>query len=120
MKVRCGDAPMAVVRLAEIDAPEKRQPFGQRSRQHLAGLCFQVTANVQPVNRDRYGRTVAHVECLGTDAGTAQVPAGMAWVFDRYATDRSLYVEQDAARAAKAGLWSDTEPVAPRDWRKVK
>lgn len=108
---------MAVVRLAEIDAPEKRQPFGQRSRQHLADLCFEATASVRPVSRDRYGRTVGHVECRGTDASTAQVKAGMAWVFERYVLDRSLYAEQRKAQASKIGLWPDAEPVAPWDWR---
>ena len=53
------------VRLAEVDAPESRQPFRARSKEHLASLCFKQTAEVRPVKAhgglDRYGRTVAHV-----------------------------------------------------------
>ena len=117
---RC-DTPTGVesikVRLAEIDAPEKAQPFGNRSKQHLSDLCFQKQAVVRPHTKDRYGRTVDHVACDGTDAGTGQVRAGMAWVFDRYVVDRGLYLLQDEARIAARGLWADTEPVAQWDWR---
>jgi len=105
------------VRIAEIDAPEKRQAFGSRSTKHLAALCFKKLAIVEPTARDRYGRTVAKVACDGTDAGVAQVRAGMAWVFDRYASDRSLYELQREARALRLGLWADAEPMAPWRWR---
>lgn len=105
------------VRLAEIDAPEKVQPWGARSRQNLAALCFRKPATIKPQTVDRYGRTVGRVFCDGTDANAAQVQAGLAWVFDRYVTDRRLYGLQDDARAARRGLWNDPAPVAPWDWR---
>lgn len=63
---------------------------------------------------------MARVECNGTDANAEQVRSGMAWVFDRYVTDRSLYAVQDQARAAGRGLWAEAEPVAPWDWRQAK
>jgi endonuclease YncB( thermonuclease family) len=105
------------IRLAEIDAPEKRQPFGMRSKQSLSGLCYGVTADIEPVDTDRYGRTVSHVECRGMDASTGQVRTGMAWVYDRYVTPRSLYMLQEAARKDHIGLWSDPRPDAPWKWR---
>ena len=111
------------MRLAEVDAPEHHQPFGTRSREHLASLCFKQSAEVRPIaaggGLDRYGRTVAHVTCNGTDANTEQVRAGMAWVFDRYVIDRRLYALQDEARAAHRGLWADAQPVAPWEWRRA-
>ena len=107
-----------VIRLAEIDAPEKSQPFGNRSRQHLAALCFDKAATVTPRTTDRYRRTVARVECEGTDASVEQVHAGMAWVFDRYVIDRALYTGQDEARGAGRGLWVDRDAVPPWNWRK--
>ena len=67
------------VRLAEIDASEKVQPFGNRSRQHLAGLCFKNAAVVKAQATDRCGCTVALVECDSTDMSAGQVRAGMAW-----------------------------------------
>lgn len=118
LTARCdsaADAPAQAikVRLAQVDAPEHHQPFGARSREHLAALCFKQTAQVRPVaasgDLDRYGRTVAHVSCNGIDTNTEQVRAGMAWVFDRYVTDRSLYALQDEARAAHRGLWADAQ-----------
>jgi endonuclease YncB( thermonuclease family) len=118
------DAPAQTitVRLAEVDAPEKAQPYGNRSRQHLGALCFKQRAEVRPIGAgggvDRYERVVAHVSCNGTDANAAQVRAGMAWAFPRYVTDGWLYWQQDDARAARRGLWADARPVAPWDWRK--
>ena len=106
------------IRLAEIDAPEKGQAFGARSKQHLAELCFQKEATVAPRAKDRYLRTVAYVECQGVDAGTEQVRAGMARVFDRYVTDRSLYAVQDGAIAGKRGLWADPNSIPP--WKRRK
>jgi endonuclease YncB( thermonuclease family) len=108
------------VRLSEIDAPERGQPWGDRSRQHLTNLCFKRHAVVREEGRDRYGRMVARVVCDGADANAAQLQAGMAWVFDRYVTDRSLYAVQDEARGAKRGLWADAVPVPPWEWRKRK
>ncbi|MCZ2421058.1 MAG: thermonuclease family protein [Burkholderiales bacterium] len=101
------------IRLAEIDAPEKRQPFGQRSKQSLSDLCYGRDAVIEDGGRDRYGRTIGRVSCAGIDANAEQVRRGMAWVFDRYATDRSLYAIQDEARAARRGLWRDPQPVPP-------
>lgn len=106
------------VRLTKIDAPEKRQPFGQRSRQSLADLCFQKDASLTVAGRDRYGRTLARVSCAGVDASAEQVRRGMAWVFDRYVTDRSLYRLQAEAQAERRGLWSEMGPIPPWEWRK--
>ncbi len=108
------------VRLAEIDAPEKGQAFGNLSKQHLAEFCTGKHADVAAIGKDRYLRTVAHVSCDKVDASTEQVRAGMAWVFDRYVTDRSLYYVQDAARSAHVGLWADPQATAPWAWRASK
>lgn len=117
LKVRCGSAPQEVVRLAEIDAPEKAQPWGERSRQHLAALCHDKPAEVRPEKRDRYGRTVARVSCAGVDASAGQVKAGMAWAFTKYLTDPTIRAAEEAARAAQLGLWADAYPVPPWEWR---
>ncbi len=106
------------VRLAEIDAPELRQAFGQRSRQSLAELCFQESAKVEQIARDRYGRSVGRVQCAGMDASAHQVATGMAWVYDRYSKPSSpLYRLQNLAKAARRGLWADNDPVPPWEWR---
>jgi len=118
LRVRCGDDPVAIIRLAEIDAPEKAQAWGERSRQHLAELCHELRAEVRPQTRDRYGRTVARVSCAGQDASAEQVRAGMAWAFTKYLTDPSIKTAEAAARESRRGLWADPAPVAPWDWRR--
>ncbi|MFA9441801.1 thermonuclease family protein [Uliginosibacterium sp. sgz301328] len=112
------------VRLSEIDAPEKNQPFGQRSKQSLSELCFGVEAKIHVIGQaKKYAvtdtpRQVARVECKGIDVNAEQVRRGMAWVYDQYVTDRSFYVLQDEARYSRRGLWMDEDPVAPWMWRR--
>jgi len=120
LTARCevrGEAQNIVVRLSQIDAPERKQPWGDRSRQHLAAFCFNKGAVVYEEGHDRYRRMVARIECDGVDANAEQVRAGLAWVFDRYVTDRTLYRVQADAKEARRGLWADSEPVAPWEWR---
>jgi endonuclease YncB( thermonuclease family) len=105
------------VRLLEIDAPESKQAFGQRARQSLGDLCAGQEAIVRSSGRDRYGRVLGRVDCRGMDANAEQVRRGMAWVYDRYVTDRSLYALQNEARTAQLGLWADKAPTAPWLWR---
>jgi endonuclease YncB( thermonuclease family) len=80
------------IRLAEIDAPEKTQPFGTKSKQSLSDVCFGKEAEITPRAVDRYKRTVARVRCEGVDANAEQVNRGMAWVYRKYAKDDYLYV----------------------------
>lgn len=120
LTVLCADSEQVKVRLAEIDAPEKKQPFGTRSKQALSDLCFGKQAEVVPQTRDRYGRTVARVRCDGLDASEQMVHGGMAWVYDRYVTDRALYALQDDARSAHLGLWAEKDPAPPWEWRKSR
>jgi endonuclease YncB( thermonuclease family) len=120
-----GVSPIAVfprikVRLADIDAPELKQAFGQRSKESLVELCLQKSALLEDQGEDRYGRRIARVRCDGTDANREQVRRGMAWVFDRYVKDRSLYADQDTARAAQRGLWADPKAMPPWAWRRAR
>ncbi len=114
------DRKQVKVRLAEIDAPEKAQAFGNRSKQSLSDMCFGKIAKLTDKGKDRYGRTLARVTCADIDANAEQVRRGMAWVYHRYVTDRGLYSIQDEARAAKRGLWADVNPVPPWEWRREK
>ena len=108
------------VRLAEIDAPEKAQPFGARSKAHLASLCFGRAAQVRAQTVDRYGRTVARVWCDGVDANAEQVRVGLAWAYERYLKDERLLAVQTDAREAQRGLWADVQPVPPWEWRRAR
>lgn len=108
------------VRLAQIDAPEKRQAFGTRSRQMLAGLVFQKTVRVADAGHDRYGRVIGTVYVGESNVNAQMVHAGMAWVYRRYAKDRALKELEDQAKANRVGLWTDPDPIAPWDYRREK
>jgi len=113
------DRQQVKVHLAEIDAPELKQPFGLRSRQSLAELCFGKDAVVREAGRDRYGRTIGRVDCSGTDANAEQVRRGMAWVYRRSTESTPpLYFLEDEAQRSHEGLWADRSPVPPWLWRK--
>jgi endonuclease YncB( thermonuclease family) len=106
------------IRLAHIDAPEQRQPYGIASRQSLSAICGGQLAEAALSGKDRSGRLVARVTCAGTDANAEQVRRGMAWVFDPDLNpDSPLSRLQHEARAARRGLWAQAEPVAPWLWR---
>jgi endonuclease YncB( thermonuclease family) len=106
------------IRLAEIDAPEKHQAFGTKSKQSLSDLGLGKEAEIAPRAKDRYQRIVARVKCAGLDANAEQVNRGMAWVYRRYAKDHDLYVLEHGAKVEKRGLWADSSPTPPWQWRK--
>src|SRR5437773_12301983 len=107
------------VRLTDIDAPELGQAFGKRSRQSLADMCAGQVARVADRGKDRYKRTLGHVNCRGLDANTEQVRRGMAWVYVRYAPKNSpLYALESTARSQRVGLWAEPAPVPPWEWRR--
>lgn len=111
------------IRLSGIDAPEKAQPFGQRSKENLSNLVFGKQVVVDAGKTDRYGRTVGKVVAGEVDANLEQVRAGYAWHYTKYereqpVKDRGVYAQAEIdARAARTGLWRDATQVAPWDWR---
>ncbi len=116
LTVRCGEHRPMRVRVAAIDAPERRQAFGQRARQNLAQLCFRQQARLHTLGHDAYGRTLAHVRCNGQNVAATQVRAGLAWVYR--AGDRDLQQLERRARESRTGLWVQKRPMAPWDYRR--
>ena len=108
------------IRLAQIDAPELDQAFGQKSKQSLSDMVFNKTIKVEKETIDKYGRTVGTLIVDGVDANKEQVKRGMAWVYRQYMHDQSLLQVEDAARQAKVGLWSEPSPMAPWEYRHGK
>lgn len=114
------------IRLAGIDAPEKKQDFGERSKQSLSDLVFSKTVTVETGKTDRYGREVGKVLVDGMDANLEQVQRGFAWHYKAYqreqaANDRKLYdFAESEAKAAKRGLWGEADPMPPWAYRKVQ
>lgn len=101
-----------IVRLAGIDAPERGQPYGDTSQEHLAGLLDDRRVIVSATRSDRYGRLCGTVTVDDSNASLAQLRAGMArwYLYDRRNQSRS---EQAALRNAESsakenaiGLWA--------------
>lgn len=111
------------IRLMGIDAPEKKQPFGQVSKQNLSSMVFGKTVAVEWFKKDRYRRTLGKVLLDGRDVNREQITSGMAWHYKQYQKDQSpedrqLYADAETnAQQRKAGLWDDTNPVPPWEFR---
>lgn len=112
------------VRLAGIDAPERKQAFGEVSKQHLASLVFRKPVTVDWEKRDRYGRIIGKILINDVDAGLRQIVAGVAWHYKHYEKEqapqdrRDYSVAEDAARLSGVGLWAQPAPVAPWEFRR--
>ena len=106
------------VRLYGIDCPEYRQPFSQRARRFTSEMTFRKSVTVHIEGRDRYDRILGRVVVDGTDVNEALVRNGLAWHYEIGAGDRRLAAAEKAARAARAGLWADKQPVPPWRWRR--
>jgi endonuclease YncB( thermonuclease family) len=123
------------VRLAGIDAPERKQDFGERSKQRLSELVYRQQVVVEHNKSDRYGRLVGKIkvapincpDCEKTvDAGLDVLKHGLAWHYKKYASEQSLEdreqysATEDEARAQHQGLWPLPNPVPPWEFRKQK
>ena len=108
------------IRLTEIDAPERDQPYGSNSTEYLKSLLKEGMVDVDISGTDRYGRKLGRLYWRGKDINRELVSAGYAWVYDQYVTDNSFYKNQSKARNSKKGLWEDQNPLEPWNWRKLK
>ena len=108
------------IRLTEIDAPERDQPYGSNSTEYLKSLLKEGMVDIDISGTDRYGRKLGRLYWRGKDINRELVSAGYAWVYDQYVTDNSFYENQSKARNSKKGLWEDQNPLEPWNWRKLK
>lgn len=118
------------IRLEGIDAPEssqlcqdaagRRYRCGQSAAMYLDGMIAGKPVSCAVSSHDRYGRAVAEcfisVDGKSTSLNAQMVYGGQAIAYRRYS--REYVDEEDAARAARLGLWTGTfeEPEA---WRRA-
>ena len=112
------------IRLQGIDAPEKAQAFGQKSKQSLHQLVHSKQVSVEYQKKDNYGRAVGKVVYNGTDVCLEQIKLGMAWHYKQYESeqpkeDRETYAQAELATRAQAlGLWKDKNATPPWEYRR--
>lgn len=127
-KPDCGKKCRYKIRLLGIDAPEMKMPYGEESKVALERLIKNANNKVTVTwqKKDRYKRMVGKLEANGKDVNLEMIKLGMAWYFERYRKDvdkkdQNLYEKaQQEARKQRIGLWKDSNPMAPWDWRKLK
>lgn len=112
------DGQTATIRLFGVDAPETDQPYGLRAlkaaRQIIGGRRVRVT--VEEIGA--YGRAVARVRVDGGNLGPLLVQQGLGWWYRKYAPSATELARLERqARNAHRGLWSQSNPVPPWDWR---
>ncbi|WP_266202291.1 thermonuclease family protein [Pontibacter kalidii] len=107
------------VRLYGVDTPEKNQAYGQRAKQYTSDLVFGKSVRLIVNNKDRYGRTVGTIILPdGRNLNEELIRNGYAWHYKEYSKDQNLANAEVDARRYKRGLWQDSNPIAPWDFRK--
>jgi micrococcal nuclease len=106
------------LRLTDIDAPERNQTYGQKSRRALMNFCKNAEVKVQLISMDKYFRYLGKMQCNGNDVSGLMVQNGHAWVNTYYQHDAILIADFQTAQQKKLGLWNAEKPTPPWIWRK--
>lgn len=112
------------IRLSGIDAPEKKQDFGEKSKTQLSSMQYNRPAQADCRKTDRYQRKICVVFVDGRDVGLEQINAGMAWWYQQYAKEQTQRARMDyehaefQAKLHRNGLWRGKNPVPPWEWRR--
>jgi endonuclease YncB( thermonuclease family) len=107
------------VRLNGIDAPEKAQAFGAKSKAHLGELVAGKDVLVDWKEKDQYGRILGSVYPDKVNVNQQMVRDGLAWFYRKYSKSAELAGAEAEAKAAKRGLWADASQTPPWDFRKA-
>lgn len=120
-KLLTQDSTEIKVRLANIDCPEKKQPFSQKAKEFTSQAIFGKTVCIDVLKKDRYRRSIANVFYNDSlNLGSQLVKNGLAWHYIKYSKDPNLQQMEDKARKNKIGLWQDPNAIAPWEWRNNK
>jgi endonuclease YncB( thermonuclease family) len=69
------------IRLAQIDTPERAQPWGTRARQALSDKVFRKVVTVRVSDTDRYGRLIGEIWLGDRDINRELIREGYAWAY---------------------------------------
>lgn len=105
------------IRLDRIDAPERRQAFGGKSKQLLSSLIFGKIVRIKYEKKDRYGRILGVVFRGDEEINLIMVQHGMAWHYSYFDNTERYAAAEREARQKKIGLWRDPNPISPYIFR---
>ena len=108
------------IRLADIDAPELRQPHGRESKRVLESLVLKKSVVIRWTKRDRYRRLIGTLQINGTNVNHLLVRRGHAWHYRRYSRSEQLAELQAKAKADRVGVWRDRQIIPPWQWRRKR
>lgn len=114
-----GDKVQHKIRLQGIDAPEKNQAFGSKSKELLTDKIAGHEVLVEWKEKDRYGRILGEVMLGRRHINLEMVQEGMAWHYVQYSKSKELDRAEQGARHARRGLWIDKDPIPPWAFRKA-
>ena len=117
ISVRDANGTEITIRLYGIDAPELKQKGGAESKNYLSQLVKNKTVSVYPNDTDQYGRTVAHVYVGDKSVPLLMIESGNAWYYKQYAKEYPLENAEIEARRKSIGIWKDSNPIPPWEWR---
>ncbi len=128
-KVADGDTVTAVtkdnqtlkIRFFGIDAPEKKQPFGQKAKEVLTDMVNKKDIDVDIITGDRYGRSVGIIRLGDKIVNEEMLKRGLAWVYSDYCNRpecEKWTALEEKARKDRKGLWEQPSPKAPWDFRR--
>ena len=108
------------IRLANIDAPELGQPFGQKSKQVLSDFVYNYPVYIKEHGQDRYGRVIGTVLKGNDNVNRLMVRYGYAWAYKQYLNDNVILNLESYAQQQKIGIWKDANNISPEQWRRMQ
>lgn len=108
------------IRLYGIDAPERGQDYGSKSRQFLNDLCYGKEVTIEDKGTDQYGRTLGVVYIGDLNINAEMVKNGLAWYYNYSVDDPHLEALEREAQKKGLNIWSMKNPISPYEYRKNK
>lgn len=107
-------------RLQGIDAPEKNQPFSEKSKKKLKKLIKGKVIGIKVQENSKDGRSMVRAYTpKGKDVSAEMLKSGLAWHFRKYDNSTIYSQLENEARKNRTGIWSEVNPISPWDFRKT-
>jgi endonuclease YncB( thermonuclease family) len=108
-----------ILRLAEVDCPEKDQAYGMEAKEFIKSVAKRKdTLAIQILSKDRYGRMIASISFKNRDFAELLISNGYAWHYKQYSDNEKLSNLEKEARNAHRGLWTNENALPPWEFRR--